>query len=374
MKGAARLALGRPWEDPVGYRQHDGVMAMGSGDVNHEARLLQGILDGMRAAILLVSETGTIAFTNAPARELFFAGREARGANLIQILATVSESLRRPLLSDDDQIFTFEDQRGPETYHLSKSQMLVDGEPHTLISVQHMTAEISRQEVTTLKNTLRIVGHELGNSMTPVSSLLQSARQMVTGAEGEARLVTALQIVEERLQHLHGFLTGLAKLGQLPKPKKTEVAWPAFLNGLRVLWPELGISQAPLTPAWFDPIQIQQVLINLVKNAHEAGGPREAVALELETAADGGARFTVLDRGRGMTDEVMKKALLPSFTTKVRGSGMGLWLCREIIDAHDGRLKLARRDGGGMAVSCWLPPRVPDLALTRGRLTLTGAS
>jgi len=256
---------------------------------------------------------------------------------------------------------------------VSKSHLLVDGEPHTLISVQHMTAEIARQEVATLKNTLRIIGHELGNSMTPVSSLLQSARQMVTGSECEARLVTALQIVEERLQHLHGFLGGLAQLGQLPKPKKREVPWPAFLDGLRALWPDLAIPPAPAGPAgWFDPVQIQQVLINLVKNAHEAGGPRDGVALELKVAPDGGARFTVVDRGPGMTDEVLKKALLPSFTTKSRGSGMGLWLCREIIDAHDGRLKLARRDGGGAAVSCWLPPRVPDPALTRARLTLTG--
>jgi signal transduction histidine kinase len=347
-------------------------MAMAFGDVNHESQLLRAILDGTRAAMLLVSDTGTIAFTNAPARELFFAGREARGDNLIQILATVSEPLRRPLLSEDDQIFSYEDRQGPETYHLSKSHLLVDGEPHTLISVQHMTAEISRQEVATLKNTLRIIGHELGNSMTPVASLLQSARQMVTGSESEVRLVTALQIVEERLQHLHGFLAGLAQLGQLPKPQKREVALPAFLNGLRALWPDLAMPAAPPAPAWFDPIQIQQVLINLVKNAHEAGGPREAVALELESTPDAGARFTVVDRGPGMTDEVMKKALLPSFTTKSRGSGMGLWLCREIIDAHDGRLKLTRRDGGGMAVSCWLPPRIPDPALTRGRLTLTG--
>src|SRR5450432_3722850 len=85
------------------------------------------------------------------------------------------------------------------------------------------------------------------------------------------------------------------------------------------------------TSGWFDPAQIQQVLINLVKNAHEAGGPRDGVGIEVDAAPEGGVRFTVLDRGPGMSDDVMSRALVPAFTTKERGSGMGLTLCREIV-------------------------------------------
>jgi len=126
------------------------------------------------------------------------------------------------------------------------------------------------------------------------------------------------------------------------------------------------------TSGWFDPAQIQQVLINLVKNAHEAGGPRDGVGIEVDAAPEGGVRFTVLDRGPGMSDDVMSRALVPAFTTKERGSGMGLTLCREIVEAHDGRLRIGRREGSGMQISFWLPSRTPEASVSRARLTLTG--
>src|SRR5215470_8469665 len=308
------------------------------------------ILDSTPAAVLVVGEVGNIVYTNDAARQLFFAGQEAKGQNFIRMLATAPEPLRRPLLSDTDQIFTFDEGGEPETYHLAKRNLDLDGEPHVLITVRHMTREISRQEVAVLKRTLRIIGHELANSMAPASSLLRSAQQMLGRPELHGRLQTSLQTVEERLVHLQGFLTGLARLGQLPRPQRRDVDWSSFLGGLRSLWPDAAIAAPPGVPGWFDPTQIQQVLINLVKNAHEAGGPRDGVAIEIE-GADGGVRFSVLDRGPGMSDEVLGKALIPSFTTKENGSGMGLALCREIVDAHDGRLRIGRREGQGTAVS-----------------------
>jgi signal transduction histidine kinase len=74
-----------------------------------------------------------------------------------------------------------------------------------------------------------------------------------------------------------------------------------------------------------------------------------------------------------MTDEMMGKALLPAFTTKERGSGMGLTLSREIVDAHDGQLRIGRREGSGTMISFWLPSRTPEATISRARLTLTGA-
>lgn len=337
-----------------------------------QERLLQAILDTTPAALVLVRETGNIVFTNAAARELFFEGREPRGENFLRLLSNVAEPLRRALLSDVDQIFTFEDRGEKETFHLAKSHFPLSGEIHTLISVRHMTLEISRQEIAALKKTLRIIGHELGNSMTPVTSLLQSAQRMIADPELQPKLATSLRIIEDRLGHLQGFLTNLARLGQLPTPQKRDVSWPTFLDGLRALWPDVDIGPAPAGAGWFDPIQIQQVLINLVKNAQEAGGPAGDIAIHVEATPDGSVRFSVLDRGPGMSDEVMSKALIPSFTTKKHGSGMGLTLCREIVDAHDGRLRIGRREGTGTVVSFWLPSRTPEPAMPRPRLTLTG--
>jgi signal transduction histidine kinase len=103
-------------------------------------------------------------------------------------------------------------------------------------------------------------------------------------------------------------------------------------------------------------MQLTQALINLLKNAHEANSPPEQVVLAIESD-DGGTQIEVRDRGCGMSAEVLENALLPFYSTKPAGTGLGLSLCREIIEAHGGRMKLANREGGGLVVSLWLPGR-----------------
>jgi hypothetical protein len=114
-----------------------------------------------------------------------------------------------------------------------------------------------------------------------------------------------------------------------------------------------------------------------IKNAFEAGGPEGEVALEIDRPAEGGSRVMVLDRGGGMSDEALEGALRPFVTTKPSGSGLGLTLSREIVELHHGRLRLQRREGGGMMVSVWLPDRegaLPtSLVASRVRLDLTRA-
>jgi signal transduction histidine kinase len=127
----------------------------------------------------------------------------------------------------------------------------------------------------------------------------------------------------------------------------------------------------PAEPAFVDPAQLQQVLINLLKNAAESGSPADEITLAFEPGERDGVTFHVADRGKGMSDEVMKNALLPFFSTKKAGTGLGLALCREIVDAHGGRLSLHPREGGGLAMRFWLPSsdrdpeRVPHPPLTR---------
>jgi signal transduction histidine kinase len=110
----------------------------------------------------------------------------------------------------------------------------------------------------------------------------------------------------------------------------------------------------PEAEGWFDAGQLEQVLINLVKNAHESGSPSVEVVLELEVRG-GGVELRVVDRGAGMSEAVLQQALLPFYSTKPSGTGLGLTLSREIAEAHGGRLTVAPRDGGGTVVSVWLP-------------------
>jgi PAS domain-containing protein len=120
---------------------------------SHE--VLQVILNSTPAAIVLVNELGGIVFTNAPARRLFFEGHDATGQDFLQMLRTVSEELRLALSSDTDRLFTFHDGGDPETYHLAKTHVELEGEPQISISVRYMTMEISRQAGPTRIRTAR---------------------------------------------------------------------------------------------------------------------------------------------------------------------------------------------------------------------------
>jgi len=100
---------------------------------------------------------------------------------------------------------------------------------------------------------------------------------------------------------------------------------------------------------------MQQVLINLLKNAVESGGRPEDITLSIAEVPAGAFEVRIEDRGKGMRDDVMKNALLPFFSTKPSGSGLGLPLCREIVEAHGGTLSIRPRAGGGISVVCLIP-------------------
>ena len=101
-------------------------------------------------------------------------------------------------------------------------------------------------------------------------------------------------------------------------------------------------------------MQIEQVLINLLKNARESGSAQANILLQV-TADPHMQTIRVLDRGSGMSEQVLKNALLPFYSTKQKGSGLGLPLCREIIEAHGGRLSLANRRNDGLIVEFSIP-------------------
>jgi len=340
------------------------------GDMNERDLLVKTIVGCAPMAIVLYGDTGRIVYSNEEARELFFEGRALEGHNFLQMLQQAAPSLRTALLADTDALFTLEDTEERESFHLAKRYFEIEGESHTLVMVKHLTRELGRREAEVYKRVIRVISHEFNNSLAPITSLIHSARLIAEKPEHLPKLDRVLDTIEERARHLNTFLEGYASFARLPRPKPEVVNITRFLDGVQALWPTVDVAAAPEKTGYFDPAQMQQVLINLLKNADEAKGTLSEVSLTVEPAGDGGTRFAVADRGTGMCCGA-KNAIEPFFSTKERGSGVGLALCREIIEAHNGKLKIEPRAGGGTVVSCWLPGHGSVAAGRTGRLTLS---
>lgn len=315
--------------------------------------LLDTVVQNTPVALVLTDAAGRIAYANIAARHLFHEGRSLVGLEFAELLAEMPEALRRAVDSGEDALFSVEMDGFEETFHLSQRAFRLQGRAHRLQLFRRMTRELSRQEVATWKRVIRVISHELNNSLAPISSLAHSGAELARRGDTE-RLPGVFATIGERARHLHGFIAGYASFAKLPTPQPVAVAWAPFLEGLALHCQYRMATPVPERPGRFDPVQIEQVLINLIKNAHESGGADDQVSLSIvETANE--LRIEVADRGPGMSEAVLAQALLPFYSTKRSGTGLGLALAREITEAHGGRVTLANREGAGLSVSLRLP-------------------
>ncbi len=348
------------------------------GDVLREQRqglvqrelLLDTMVQNTPVSMLLLANGGDgiqrVVFSNLAARKLLHNGWKLEGQRMEDVLETMPVELRDAIMRGGDSLFAVrvseEDGQEPDeddeqVYHLSRRSFHLNGRPHDLLLVRLLTAELRRQEVQTWKKVIRVISHELNNSLAPIASLAHSGGELVRRGKTE-RLENVFSTIEERARHLEGFIRGYARFAKLPQPQLQNVQWAQFLGGLQLQIPFQMAEVPEDLQGRIDIAQMGQALLNLLKNAHEACGeaepPNDDVELRV-TRLPQWLRIEVLDRGRGMNEAVLQNALMPFYSTKRNGTGLGLALTREIVEAHGGRVALQNRREGGLCVSILLP-------------------
>ena len=235
-------------------------------------------------------------------------------------------------------------------WEIRRSAFREEGRPHRLLVFSDLTRTLREEELQAWQRIVRVIGHEINNSLTPIKSISGSLQsQMVKpdrAADWEQDLERGLEIIGSRAEALGRFMNAYTRLAKLPKPRLQPVDIGALVRRIAGLETRMMVhlhSTKPLTVS-ADADQLEQVVINLIRNAVDAsietGGGVAVTWDSCPTHAD----LRIEDEGPGLSNT--SNLFVPFFTTKPGGSGIGLVLSRQIAEAHGGSLRLENRPSG----------------------------
>ncbi len=319
-------------------------------DILQRELLLDTVIQSTPVALILTNSAGAIVYSNLSAKELLKQSSNINGSNFFAINENLPPALRKASIERINGLITDIVEEQSIFFNVNCREFVLNGREHVLYLFKNMTMEISQKENDLWKQVIRLISHELNNSLAPIASLTRSAKKIIAKPEHLHMLEDVLETIGNRTDHLHSFLSQYAKFARLPKPSVATVDLERFFKQLSTLIDVPCTIDVHRQKANFDAAQIEQVIINLVKNSLEAGGDKEEVGVVISQQVNL-LTFSVFDRGTGVSDTQMQQVLLPFFTTKPAGSGVGLALCNEIVSNHGGKLRLSNREHGGLCVS-----------------------
>lgn len=248
----------------------------------------------------------------------------------------------------------------PERWAMRRSLVRQEGRPHRLLVLTDVSRALRDEERAAWQRLVRVLGHEINNSLTPIKSIAGSLRGLVQRDPPPADLAEDLargfEIVEQRAEALGRFTGAYARIARLPPPAPARHAVAALVARVVALESrvEVQVDGGPDVHVYADADQCEQALINLLRNAADAvQGTRGAV--RVRWAPDQGQVAVIVDdEGPGLAPTA--NLFVPFFTTKAGGTGIGLVLSRQIAEQNGGRLELGNRpDGQGVRATLWLP-------------------
>ena len=315
--------------------------------------LLDKVIQSTPVAMILTNDADQIVYSNKAARTLLQEPR-LEGHTLAQLIEDIPAAMRHATIERQDGLFTESVHGETVVYSLNCQEFLLQNQPHHLYLYKNLTTEISRNEIALWKQVIRLISHELNNSLAPISSMTGSAKKILKKQENLDMLPDMLDTIERRAQRLFEFTRQYARLARLPAARKQAVNLAEFLSDIERICEVNTSSDFQTDTLSMDSAQVEQVLINIVKNAKESDSEPDQIRLIVRQDRDG-IQFEIIDRGSGLGSEQLSQAMLPFYTTKKSGTGIGLPLCNEIITGHGGRLRIGNRKSGGVRVLFSIP-------------------
>jgi nitrogen fixation/metabolism regulation signal transduction histidine kinase len=326
-----------------------------------QALYLRTIVQHLAIGILVFQPDGEVDLVNNAAKRLLGVTQLKR----LQSLEDVSPGLVRTLLGlkpRERALVRIERPDEQLQLALQASEFKLRARTFTLVSIQDIRSELEEKEVDAWQKLIRVLTHEIMNSMTPITSLAETAQGLVArgGAGGDeesrADVETALRTIAKRSQGLLHFVDGYRSLTRVPKPNfKFFPARDLIARVCQLMQAPLAESGARLASSirpdnlelLADPELLEQVLINLLLNAADAVRGRENARVELAAYLDERGRpvLQVRDNGVAIPEENIDKVFVPFFSTKEGGSGVGLSLSRQIMQLHNGTIAVSSRPG-----------------------------
>lgn len=319
--------------------------------------LLDTVIQSTPVALILTDNHDHIVYSNLAAKTLLNQKRTLEGMKFADIYQHMPQALMEATANKQDGLITEKLNDETIVYHLNYQSFTLNKQQHNLYLYKNLTSDMSRKESEIWKQVIRLISHELNNSLAPISSLTNSAKKVIGSGENQHMLPEMLDTISRRSAHLHQFIEQYSHFARLPQPNKAAVELRPFIQTITQLCAVETVTRFEADTLFCDAAQIEQVLINIIKNAKESGSALNGILLSVYQTAEQ-ITFEVTDQGKGMTEQQLLQALLPFYTTKSQGTGVGLALCNEIVIAHGGKLKLENQKDGGLKVafSLYLKP------------------
>jgi len=350
------------------------------GLILHEVNQLAGSfhdqrLDALEAANLLtrvmtVIDVALFSFDDHDClRLLNRAGEDLLGRKEQEVLGRTANDLglSECLVGETPRVMDVSVAEGLGRWELRRRSFRWEGRPHRLVVLADLSQVLREEERVAWQRVIRVLSHEINNSLTPIKSIATSLSALLernddpTGNAEDLR--EGLRVIAGRSEALGRFMSSYARLAKLPRPQRRELSVQDWVQRVASLESRIAVAvlDGPDVRIEADGDQLDQLLINLLDNAVDASLETGGAVRIGWTDADGHVLVRVEDEGPGLAQTT--NLFVPFFTTKPKGSGIGLALSRQIVEAHGGRVRLHNRtDGPGCVAEVRLPKRASAVA------------